>query len=99
MIITFGTLPVHDYAHGAGRCSVTGGHVHRGPSAAAWRGLYIGGDFCGRLFVLDGSGKVRLSKTTNKRISSFGEDADGRIFTTDLTTGTIYRVKLSGPRP
>ena len=96
---TFGTLPVHDYAHGNGRCSVTGGYVHRGPSASAWRGLYVGGDFCGRLFVLDGSGKVRLSKTTSKRISSFGEDADGRIFMTDLLAGKIYRVKLSGPRP
>ncbi len=96
---TFGTLPVHDYAHGDGRCSVTGGYVHRGPSAPAWRGLYVGGDFCGRLFVLDGSGKVRLSKTTSKRISSFGEDADGRIFMADLIAGTIYRLKLSGPRP
>ena len=28
------TRPVHDYAHGDGRCSVTGGYVHRGPSAA-----------------------------------------------------------------
>ena len=96
---TFGTLPVHDYAHGRGRCSVTGGYVHRGPSAAAWRGLYVGGDYCGRLFVLDGSGRVRLSKTTSKRLSSFGEDAEGRIFVTDLLAGTIYRVKLSGPRP
>ena len=59
---TFGTRPVHDYAHGAGRCSVTGGYVYRGPSAATWRGLYIAGDYCGRLFVLDGSGTVRLSK-------------------------------------
>ncbi len=96
---TFGTRPVHDYAHGAGRCSVTGGHVHRGPSAPRWRGLYIGGDFCGRLFVLDGSGRVKLSKTTSRRISSFGEDAAGRIFLTDLTNGSIYRVKLRGPRP
>ena len=96
---TFGTRPVHDYAHGAGRCSVTGGYVHRGPSATTWRGLYIGGDFCGRLFVLDSGGKVKLSKTTNRRISSFGEDAAGRIFMTDLANGSVYRVKLSGPRP
>ncbi len=96
---TFGTRPVHDYAHGTGRCSVTGGHVHRGPSAAAWRGLYVAGDYCGRLFVLDGSGKVRLSKVTNRSISSFGEDARGRIYATDVIRGKIYMVTFRGPRP
>jgi glucose/arabinose dehydrogenase len=96
---TFGARPVHDYAHGNGRCSVTGGYVHRGPAAAAWRGLYVAGDYCGRLFVLDGAGKMKLSRTTSKRISSFGEDAAGRIFMTDLLGGQVYRVKFSGPRP
>jgi len=95
----FGTRPVHNYAHGAGRCSVTGGYAHRGPTAAHWRGLYVGGDYCGRLFVLNVGGKVKLSKTTNRRISSFGEDAAGRIFLTDLLDGGIYLVRFSGPRP
>ena len=94
-----GTRPIHDYRHGAGRCSVTGGHVHRGPDAAGWRGLYVAGDFCGRLFVLNDRGKVKFSRTTNRRISSFGEDADGRIFLTDFANGTVYRVKMRGPRP
>jgi len=96
---TFGTLPVHDYAHGAGRCSVTGGYVYRGPAATDWRGLYVGGDFCGRLFVLNDRGQVKLSKTTNRRIASFGEDAAGRLFMTDVINGSIYRVKPKGPRP
>lgn len=96
---TFGTRPVHDYPHGAGRCSVTGGYVHRGPGASAWRGLYVGGDYCGRLFVLDGAGTVRLSRDTDRRISSFGEDAAGRIFLTDLANGNVYRVRFGGPRP
>ena len=95
----FGTRPVHDYAHGAGRCSVTGGYVHRGPTAPGWRGLYIAGDYCGRLFVLDGSGRVRLAKNTNRRIASFGEDAAGRLFMTDVANGNIYLVRLVGPRP
>jgi glucose/arabinose dehydrogenase len=96
---SFGTRPVHDYAHGAGRCSVTGGYVHRGPGAPAWRGLYVGGDFCGRLFVLNISGAVKLSRTTNRNISSFGEDAAGRLFMTDLGNGNVYRVIPRGPRP
>jgi glucose/arabinose dehydrogenase len=95
----FGTLPIHDYAHGDGRCSVTGGYVHRGPDAPAWQGLYVAGDYCGRLFVLDGDGDVRLSRNTPRRISSFGEDAAGRLFATDVAKGTIYEVRLSGPRP
>ena len=50
---TVGKLPLHEYAHGDGRCSVTGGFVHRGPNSPRWRGLYIAADWCGRLFVLD----------------------------------------------
>jgi len=95
----FGTLPVNDYRHGPSRCSVTGGYVYRGPYARAWRGLYIGADFCGRLFVLDRRGRVRLSRDTDHRISAFGEDARGRLYATDLADGTIYRVRFRGPRP
>ena len=69
-----GKRPLHDYGHGAGRCSVTGGYVHRGPSAADWRGLYVAGDFCGRLFVLDRRGRVRFSTDSGRSLSSFGED-------------------------
>ncbi|MFV2062034.1 MAG: sorbosone dehydrogenase family protein [Chloroflexota bacterium] len=94
----FGTRPVFDYALGNGRCAVTGGYVHRGPDAKAWRGLYIAGDFCGRLFVLNSKGKLKLSKNTGRNITSFGEDSAGRIFATDLD-GSIYRVKLRGHRP
>ena len=96
---TFGTLPAYQYSHGTGNCSVTGGYVHRGPSAPAWRGLYVAGDFCGRLFVLNNKGRQKYSKQTGLRIASFGEDAAGRLFMTDVISGSIYRVKLRGPRP
>ena len=94
-----GTLPLYDYTHGNGRCSVTGGYVHRGPAAPGWRGLYVAGDYCGRLFVLDQNGRVRLSRTTSRNISSFGEDAAGRIYATDMATGTVAMLRLRGPRP
>ena len=77
---------------------MTGGYVHRGPSAAAWRGLYVAGDFCGRLFVLNRKGGVRLSKASGLALTSFGEDADGRLFATGLGGG-IYQVGFSGERP
>jgi glucose/arabinose dehydrogenase len=92
------TLPVHDYGHGAGRCAVTGGHVFRGPGAPAWRGLYVAGDYCGRLFVLDRQGRVVLSKVTSRRISSFGEDRAGRLFLVDHRGG-IFLVRFRGVPP
>jgi glucose/arabinose dehydrogenase len=94
-----GTLPVYDYRHGTGRCSVTGGFVHRGPTAKPWRGLYVGADFCGRLFVLGRNGGVRLSQSPGLRISTFGEDFAGRIFAADLSGGDIYLLRFLGPRP
>jgi hypothetical protein len=93
-----GTLPLYDYAHGNGRCSVTGGYVYRGPDARAWRGLYIAGDYCGRIFALDRKGRVVFSKVTPRLITSFGEDAAGRLFLTDLRGG-VYRLRLEGTPP
>ena len=82
-----------------GRCSVTGGYVHRGPPARRWRGLYVGADFCGRLFVLGPKGGTRLSRNSGLNISTFGEDPAGRIFAADLTAVRIYLVRFVGPRP
>ena len=59
----------------------------------------MAGDYCGRLFVLDQNGRVRLSRTTSRNISSFGEDAAGRIYATDMATGTVAMLRLRGPRP
>lgn len=94
-----GTLPIHDYRHGAGRCSVTGGFVHRGPTAKRWRGLYVAADFCGRLFVLGPQGGVRLRQDPGLSIATFGEDLAGRIFAADLRGGGIYLLRFVGPRP
>jgi len=94
-----GTLPIYDYRHGTGRCSVTGGFVHRGPTAKRWRGLYVAADFCGRLFVLGPQGGIRLSQSPGLRIATFGEDFSGRIFAADLGGGDIYLLRFLGPRP
>jgi hypothetical protein len=58
----------------------------------------VAGDYCGRLFVLDGRGRVRLSQDAGRNLTSFGEDAAGRIYATDIG-GMIYQVRFSGPRP
>ncbi|HEX6868121.1 MAG TPA: hypothetical protein VF119_04915, partial [Candidatus Limnocylindrales bacterium] len=68
-------------------------------SAPRWRGLYVAADYCGRLFVLGSSGGVRLNRNPGYRISTFGEDAAGRIYAANLGNGTIYEVRFAGPRP
>jgi len=94
------TLPRAAYAHsafGGGNCSVTGGYVSR-RSAAAHYGKYLFGDYCsGKLWVIGAGHKAATPlpapTNTGRRISSFGEGADGRIYLTDLSNGTVYYVR------
>jgi glucose/arabinose dehydrogenase len=45
--------PVFDYAHGSGRCSITGGSVYRSCEVPEWSGVYTFGDYCsGEIFSL-----------------------------------------------
>ena len=91
------TLPVVDYTHSDGNCSVTGGYVYRGSDFPAWNGIYFYGDYCsGRIWALapDGSGgwANALVADTDLVISSFGEDQNGELYVVDYGTGTIYRM-------
>lgn len=89
------TLPVAEYLHGSGDCSVTGGYVYRG-SNAALRGIYFYGDFCsGRIWGLRRNGAVwenQLLSDTTLSISTFGEDEAGELYVADYATGEIYRI-------
>jgi glucose/arabinose dehydrogenase len=89
------TLPVAEYLHGSGDCSVTGGYVYRG-SIAALRGIYFYGDFCsGRIWGLRRNGadwENRLLSDTALSISTFGEDEAGELYLADYLSGDIYRI-------
>jgi glucose/arabinose dehydrogenase len=89
------TLPVTEYLHGSGDCSVTGGYIYRG-SNAALKGIYLYGDFCsGRIWGLRRNGAVfenRLLIDTTFQISTFGEDESGELYVADYATGNIYRI-------
>ena len=95
-------LPLVTYAHtafGGGNCSVTGGYVAR-RAGAPLLGRYIFGDFCsGRVWDIAANhtrGVALPTPTaTGRRISSFGEGADGRIYLTDLNNGIVYLVNGS----
>lgn len=88
------TSPVYTYHHGA-ECAVIGGYVYRGAEIPSLDGWYLFGDLCsGRIKGLtrgsDGWAAVNMTKTP-LAITSFGEDAEGELYVTDLDGG-LYRV-------
>jgi glucose/arabinose dehydrogenase len=89
-------LPVAEYAHGQGDCSVTGGTVYRGADFPLLQGTYLYGDFCsGRIWGLKRAGAVwenSLLTDSPHQISAFGEDETANLFVADHGTGTVYRV-------
>lgn len=89
------SLPVAEYYHTDGNCSVTGGYVYRG-AITALQGMYIYGDFCsGRIWGLRRNGSVytnTLLADTALYISTFGEDEAGELYVADYATGNIYRI-------
>lgn len=87
------TLPVAEYSHTGGNCSITGGYVYRGESQRDLQGLYVFGDFCsGRIWTMPANGSsITQRRDTALNISSFGESESGELYMLDLG-GTLYRV-------
>jgi len=88
--------PVIVRSHGAGNCSITGGVVVRDRALAGLRGRYVFGDFCkGRVESARLSpGRARGVRRTSLKVgslSSFGEDAQGRVYALSLD-GPVYRI-------
>lgn len=78
-------LPVAEYDHSRGGCSVTGGGVYRGESLPEWQGVYFYGDFCsGEIFGLvqlsNGQWQSELLYDLPILITSFGFDEQGEFY-------------------
>jgi glucose/arabinose dehydrogenase len=88
--------PILEYGHGGGGCAVTGGVVVRDKGLGGLYGRYVYGDLCrGRLrsFRIAG-GRATGDRALGLRVtslSSFGEDARGRVYATSLD-GPVYRL-------
>src|SRR3989454_215449 len=91
-----GQLPVVEYAHFGGACSITGGYVYRGSALPELAGNYFYADYC------DGSVHSIKYPTTNPgdwstllspggSISAFGQDARGELYILQLT-GPVWRI-------
>ena len=83
-------------SHDDGNCSITGGVVVRDRALAGLRGRYVFGDFCkGRVESARLSpGRARGVRRTSLQVeslSSFGEDAQGRVYVASLS-GPVYRI-------
>src|SRR4029077_2207076 len=89
------TLPVLEYAHTGGACSITGGRVYRGCLMPNFSGAYFYGDYCAG-FVRslrmaggtvtdehDWTGGIDPGGILANSLTSFGQDADGEIYITD----------------
>jgi glucose/arabinose dehydrogenase len=97
------TLPIHEYSHSQGNCSVTGGYVYRGSQIPGLVGTYIFGDYCtGTIWGLKRNASGVWERTvlldTNLNISSFGEDEAGEVYVCDLPRpanrpGAVYRIR------
>ncbi len=86
-----------DFDRSNGECSVTGGVVVRDPAIPALAGRYLYGDYCRgqvRSFKISGgraTGDAPLGVRRVEQLSSFGEDARGRVYITSLS-GPVYRL-------
>jgi Glucose / Sorbosone dehydrogenase/Putative binding domain, N-terminal len=90
------TLPIADYSHTGGRCSITGGYVYRGARGSVPVGTYIYADYCtGEIFQLQGSTQTLLLDSS-LLITSFGEDEAGEIYVAHRS-GTISRIDSTTP--
>jgi glucose/arabinose dehydrogenase len=90
------TLPVAEYSHDEGGCSITGGQVYRGQAMPEWNGVYSFGDYCsGKIWGLlrtAGGWKNQLLFKSGFTITTFGRDESGEIYVANYTDGGIYEL-------
>jgi len=99
------TMPLVEYEHNGGRCSITGGAVYRSCEVPAWQGTYFYSDFCtGEHFglVWDGStvNDLGMLLDHNELPLGNGWNAYGDVFVTTVDAilggpifdGLVYRV-------
>jgi hypothetical protein len=98
--------PIHEYQHGSGRCSVTGGYRYRGSGFPLVAGVYLFADYCsGEIWsaVAGAGGGFAVSPSPQHdaafSISSFGEDENGELYVAAYSTGRVYRVVDSTVEP
>ena len=91
------TLPVAEYTHAGGQCSVTGGRVYRGHAIPWLRGKYFYADYCsGRVFsfrwnngAISDTAEHTADLGTGFGIVAFAEDNKGEMYIINLGNGKL----------
>ena len=96
--------PILDYPRTTGG-TVIGGYVYRGKQIPDLQGTYVFGDYVAKkIFTLDYDGATtsNLQTITSQlfpptgdslvALSSFGEDANGELYITDVGTGNVFKI-------
>jgi glucose/arabinose dehydrogenase len=96
------TLPVYQYSHTGGNCTVIGGYVYRGSAIPDLQGTYFFGDFCSGVvhsfrYAQGAAGDVTdwPALHTSGPLTSFGEDAAGELYLLE-SSGRVSRI-VPGP--
>jgi glucose/arabinose dehydrogenase len=89
-------LPVVEYGHTDGQCSITGGFVYRGSAMPEIAGTYFYSDYCAgwlKSFRYDGTATEKRTWSIGSvgLVTSFGEDASGELYLTS-SNGKVYRL-------
>jgi glucose/arabinose dehydrogenase len=94
------TLPVYEYAHSDGNCSITGGFLYRGAIPELW-GHYVFGDYCSsRIWTLDPATGVATDRSQELgaaaaapfELVGFGEDGSGELYVIH-SGGEVFRIR------
>ena len=90
------TMPITEYNHTAGRCSITGGYVYRGPAVPSLNARYLYADYCGRQVykLLYQNGNVSeqdLVGTAPSLVLSFGVDQQNEVYIL-CSNGLVYKM-------
>jgi glucose/arabinose dehydrogenase len=100
------SLPVIEYDHSSGNCSIAGGYRYRGDLYPDLAGTYFYGDFCsGKIWGAsqDGSGNWIAEELldTGLSITTFGEDEDGELYVAQYSSsnGAIYKIIEAAAAP
>jgi len=92
-----GVLPVANYAHSTGGCSITGVGVYRGDVSQDLDGIYFNSDYCsGSIYGLmqgdDGTWVYQILLDTDLSVTGSGQGADGELYVSscDCVYGNSY---------
>jgi hypothetical protein len=94
------TLPVYEYSHGDGDCSITGGFLYRG-AIPELQGHYVFGDFCSsRIWTLNPATGVATDRSRELgdaaaapfELVGFGEDGSGELYVIH-SGGEVFRIR------